>query len=116
MDNDRAFMLLNEFKDNVKTQRKREENMKFGFDLFKINYVPSPDLEYVEKEISSLEDVWNTKENWDNKYKEFCKLKFKDAKIEELDDEADDYTKKLTQYPKEMKKWEIVNFIKNNID
>ncbi len=51
MDNDRAFMLLNEFKENVKTQRKREETMKFGFDLFKINYVPSPDLEYVEKEI-----------------------------------------------------------------
>ncbi len=47
-----------------------------------------------------MEDVWNTKENWDNKYKDFCKLKFKDAKIEELDDEADDYTRKLTQYPK----------------
>jgi dynein heavy chain len=36
--------------------------MKFGFDLFKINYVPSPDLEYVEKEIAYLEDVWNTKD------------------------------------------------------
>jgi dynein heavy chain len=70
--------------------------MKFGFDLFKINYVPSPDLEYVEKEITSLEDVWNTKENWDNKYKDFCKFKFKEAKIDELDDDADDYTRKLT--------------------
>jgi dynein heavy chain len=51
MDNDQAFMRLNEYKENAKTLRKREETMKFGFDLFKINYVPSPDLEYVEKEI-----------------------------------------------------------------
>lgn len=65
MDNERAFMILNEYKENSKGLRKREETMKFGFDLFKISYVPSPDLEYVEKEITALEDVWNTKEEWE---------------------------------------------------
>lgn len=43
--------------------------MKFGFDLFTINYVPSPELEFMEKEIANLEDVWNTKEKWDQQYK-----------------------------------------------
>ena len=42
--------------------------MKFGFDLFKINYGTSPDLEFLEKEISNLEEVWNTKEDWDKYY------------------------------------------------
>jgi dynein heavy chain len=39
--------------------RKREDNMKFGVDLFKINYVPSSDLEFMEKEITNLETVWS---------------------------------------------------------
>jgi len=39
--------------------------MKFGFDLFSINYSPSAELESVEREISNLEDVWRTKDRWD---------------------------------------------------
>lgn len=116
MDNERAFMILNEYKEMGKSLRKREETMKFGFDLFKINYVSSPDLEYVEKEINQLEDVWKTKEEWDQKYKLYCALKFKEAQCEELDDDADEYIRKLNSYPKEMKKWEIVNSIKSSID
>ena len=107
---------MNEYKENAKGLRKREETMKFGFDLFKITYVASTDLESVEKEISSLEDVWGIKNEWDNKYKEFCKIQFKFVNDETLDDEADDFIRKLNSYPKEMKKWEIVNHIKANID
>lgn len=92
-------MILNEYKENSKGLRKREETMKFGFDLFKISYVPSPDLEYVEKEITALEDVWNTKEEWEQKYKEFCKIQFKHVNDETLDDEADEYIRKLNSFP-----------------
>jgi sulfur relay (sulfurtransferase) DsrC/TusE family protein len=33
-----------------------------------------------------------------------------------LDEEAEDFIRKLNGYSKEMKKWEIVNFIRSNID
>lgn len=36
--------------------------MKFGFDLFKISYIPSQDLEFMEKEITQLVNIWKTKE------------------------------------------------------
>lgn len=90
--------------------------MKFGFDLFSINYSASPDLEFMEKEISSLENVWNTKEKWDVKYRQFCTIKFNEVNDEELDEEAEEYIKNLNAYTKEMKKWEIVNYIRANID
>ena len=45
--------------------RDREQEMKFGFDLFNINYVPSPDLKDVEDAIEQLEQVWKDKEKWD---------------------------------------------------
>lgn len=53
--------MLNEYKENVKLLRNKEDKMKFSFDLFKINYAPSPDLETVEKEIDSLEKIWKIK-------------------------------------------------------
>lgn len=65
MSNEKAFGIIAEQKENIRNLRKREEQMKFGFDLFKINYGTSPDLEFLEKELASLEEVWNTKEEWD---------------------------------------------------
>jgi len=44
MTSDKAIGILIEYRDTAKQLRKREENMKFGVDLFKIAYVPSPDL------------------------------------------------------------------------
>lgn len=41
--------------------------MKFGFDLFKFSYIPSPELENVEKDIGVLEEIWGAKDSWDNK-------------------------------------------------
>jgi len=41
--------------------------MKFGFDLFKFSYIPSPELESVEKDIGVLEEIWGSKNSWDNK-------------------------------------------------
>lgn len=49
--NDKAFQLLAQFKEDTKNLRSREEQQKFGVELFKINYIPSADLEYVEREI-----------------------------------------------------------------
>jgi dynein heavy chain len=50
--------------------------MKFGVDLFKIQYVPSPDLEYVEKEIANLEKVWKQKDEWDSRWEGIQKIRF----------------------------------------
>jgi len=48
---EKAFQILLDYKEQVKLLRKREDQMKFGVDLFKISYVPSPDIEFVEKEM-----------------------------------------------------------------
>ena len=117
MTNDKAFSIIQEQKENIKNLRKREEQMKFGFDLFKINYGTSPDLEFLEKEISNLEEVWNTKEEWDRYYEKVQNIAFKTADLDTLDDDADDYMRKINQqWSQVMKKWEIVVFLKNYIE
>ena len=65
--------------------------MKFGFELFSINYAPSAELESVEKEIENLDNVWRTKEDWDKKWEEVRLIKFKDFNLDTLDDAADEF-------------------------
>lgn len=90
--------------------------MKFGFNLFDIHYTTPADLEYMEKEIANLMDVWKIKEDWDNKWELNKTIRFIDFNSEDLDDMADEFLKKVNKYPKEMKKWEIVNFLKGEIE
>ncbi len=65
--------------------------MKFGFELFKIAYDQSEELDYVEKEIENLEKVWRLKDDWDKEWDEVKLVKFKDFEFDRLDDLADDY-------------------------
>jgi len=109
---EKAFSLLNEYKDLTKQLRKKETQMKFGYDLFNITYVSPPEMEQVELEIERLESVWKTKNEWNNQWEDTKLIKFKDFDNEVLDDLAEEYYQKLNSYPKEMKKWEIVNSVK----
>ena len=43
-------------------------------------------------------------------------MQFKDINCDKLEEEADDYLYKLKQLPKEIGKWEVVNYMKNSID
>jgi dynein heavy chain len=75
--------------------------MKFGFDLFKFNYLPSPDLEFMEKEIAQLSYIWHTKEEWDQFIKDIGSTAFRDVNCENLDEIGDDYMRKLKGLPRE---------------
>lgn len=114
--NEKAFAMLNEYKDNVDALREREREMRFGFDLFQIHYAQSSELEYVEKEIANLRDVWNTKQDWDKEWEKNKQIKFREFNNDVLDDLADDYQIKINGYPKEMKKWDVVNSVRNSVE
>ena len=114
--NDKAFSMLIDYRDITKQLRKREDNMKFGVDLFGIKYLQNIDLKFIESEIQNLEDVWTLKENWDKKYEDMIQYKFKGANTEDLEDEADEFIYQINQYTKEIKKWDLVSTFKLSIE
>lgn len=83
--------MLNDYRENEKALRESEREMRFGFDLFNINYAPSSELESVEKEISNLQEVWKTKDDWDKEWEKNKFIKFREFNNEALDDLADEY-------------------------
>lgn len=63
--------------------------MKFGFDLFEINYPTPGDLDAVDKEIRNLQNIWGLREEWDRKYQHTVKdIKFKEVNCDSLENEA----------------------------
>lgn len=111
-----AFSTLDKYRQNVKELRKGEEDKKFGVELFKINYSPNVDLEYVEKEIMNMEEVWTLKNDWDNKWKELSSIRFTLANLDELEDISDDFQRVIKGYPKELAKLDVVQSLKSTID
>ena len=117
VENERAFRDLNNYKEQVKALRKRENDMKFGFTLFNIDPPPNADLDFVENRIDSLEKVWGLKEEWD-KYRdtEIAKIRFQDFNLEELEDLVDEYFQKISQFSREMKAWEVCNYLRADLE
>ncbi len=89
--------------------------MKFAFELFEISYGTNPDLEQIEKDIATLEQVWETKKRWDNKWDEMKKTPFRKINVEDFDEIADEYIRELASRSKEVKKWDISLFLDNKI-
>ena len=61
-DNSRAFEKLQEYKLLTKELREKEEEMKFGLDIFDIDPMPYPELNSVERDIALLTEIWTVKE------------------------------------------------------
>jgi len=88
VDNQKAKEKLHEFRQITKELREKEEDMKFGLEIFDIEPMAYPELSIVEKEISLLTEIWNVKEQWDNEWNRWKLEKFYDLNIDHMDDKA----------------------------
>lgn len=73
-ENQRAFESLETYKANTIDLRTREEELKFGLDIFGIPESTYAEVTFVEKAIVDLNDIWEIKREWDNRYGEIKDL------------------------------------------
>ena len=81
-----ALKMMDEFKDQTDEFRERLDKMKFGMDLFKMNFVPAPELVQVETKIEELRMVWMKKQEWNDKWDELKIIKFPDIVWEQIEE------------------------------
>lgn len=77
MDNVKAKEKLLEFKATTKELREKEEEMKFGLDIFEIEPIVYHELALVEKEMAQLFEIWGVKEEWDGEWDSWKVVSFK---------------------------------------
>jgi dynein heavy chain len=109
--------MLSDFKEQVRSLRNKENSMKFGFNLFGMNPPPNADLDFMEKEIENLEKAWGLKDEWDSEWlNEISKIKFSEFDKDALDDKVEEYNLKINAFSREMKKWDIVGYLRIELE
>lgn len=116
MDNSKAFEKLMEFKASTKELREKEDEMKFGLDIFEIEPINYHELALVEKEMAQLLEIWNVKQEWDSEWDQWKVVFFYELKIEDMDDRAVEFQEKIKTFEKEVRQWGVFDFLKNKID
>ena len=116
MDNSKAFEKLMEFKASTKELREKEDEMKFGLDIFEIEPINYHELALVEKEMAQLLEIWTVKQEWDSEWDQWKVVFFYELKIEDMDDRAVEFQEKIKTFEKEVRQWGVFDFLKNKID
>jgi len=114
--NARAFEKLTEFAMITKELRDKEEENKFGLDIFGIEPQPYSEITKVEKQIALLREIWNIKAEWDDQWNQWKVIQFKDLQMGDMDDRAIEFTEKLRDLDKEIKQWNVYEFLKQKVD
>lgn len=116
VDNTRAKEKVSEYKILTTDLRDREEKMKFGLDIFKIDHPVYPELNFVEKESEMLNKIWMVKEEWDREWESWKSCKFDDLDIQYMDDKAGEFQDKLKNVDREIRSWGVYDTLKNKIE
>jgi dynein heavy chain len=90
--------------------------MKFGLEIFEIEYMAYPEVTIVEKEIKLLEDIWNLKQEWDEQWEMWKDIRMADLDCEEMDDKALDFQTSYKGFDRDVRDWQIYNFIMTELD
>jgi len=90
--------------------------MKFGIDLFGMNFVAPPELQQVEQKIEELRMIWLKKDEWNNCWDQIKITLFKDIHWEEIETLTDQYLAVMNEYKKHIKEWGVTIDLRNEID
>lgn len=93
--------------------------MKFGLDIFGIEPQFYSDLALVEKQTEQLQQIWDTKEEWDVEWESWKDQKFTGLDTQQMEDRAGEILEKLKSFlnqDRDIKSWGIYEFLKNKIE
>ena len=89
--------------------------MQLGLEIFNIEHTKYLDLALVEKENSSLLQIWNIKQEWDKQWDTWKVINFEDLNFKEMEDTSSEIIFKVNQLSKEEKKWKVSEVIYDRI-
>jgi dynein heavy chain len=115
-ENTRAKEKIQEYKLLTNDLRDREDKMKFGLDIFKIDHPVYPELSFVEKESGLLEKIWKVKEDWDKEWDKWKESGFKELNVKSMDDRAGEFQDIIRNVDREIRSWGIYDSLKNKIE
>jgi dynein heavy chain len=113
--NQKALDKLEDFNLFCADLREKEREMLFGLEIFEQEPADYVELTLVEKENKLLADIWHVKEDWDNQWMQWKNITFYQLDVGAMEEEAYDYKRKLTGMNKEVKQWQVFEYLKQKV-
>ncbi|XP_076145705.1 dynein axonemal heavy chain 2 [Alosa pseudoharengus] len=102
----------------LQTLKEEESGICNGLSMFKIEQPHSKDIQTLEKELDSLQQVWEITQQWERHWDEWKVGRFSTLQTDSMDNTAQALYKRLNKLSRELKdkQWEIVETSKNKIN
>ncbi|XP_073510575.1 dynein axonemal heavy chain 2 isoform X2 [Phyllobates terribilis] len=115
---DPALELITTFRDMMDALKEEESSLRSGLGMFKIEHPGSKDIQALEKDLDSLQLVWEATKEWEQNWGEWKSGRFLTLQTEVMENTAQGLYRRLVRLSRELKEknWDVVETAKNRID
>jgi len=114
-ENVRSFDKLADYKNQTIFLRGREEDLKFGLEIFDLEQGSYPEITLVETEIEYLNDMWAIKRDWDNKWDSLKEVQFYQLPVQDIMMDAYEVRKAMKEMPKDVKDFALYEMMTSEL-
>jgi dynein heavy chain len=113
---DEALAMIDVYKKKIAKARERETALGNGLAIFGIPGVEHKDLAALAKDVDLLQQIWTVTIEWTGYWDQWKNGQFNDLDIEEMENVAGNYLKKVGKLGRDIKKWKVWENMKLELD
>ncbi|CAN0120098.1 unnamed protein product [Ectocarpus sp. 6 AP-2014] len=111
-----AFKIIEEYKVKVEAVRATQASMQAGLDVFAMDSPEHKELKEVERDLNLMEQIWTVSKDWEAAWDGWKTGLFTDLDVEEMENAAGTFTKKIGKLGRDMKKWKVWEAMKEKVE
>ncbi|RKO93650.1 dynein heavy chain and region D6 of dynein motor-domain-containing protein [Blyttiomyces helicus] len=113
---EKALKLINEYRNTLRGATEHEQNLRKGLAVFKIEQVPSKDIESISAGLDMLSHIWLLTQEWAGVYEAWRTKPFLSLDAAEVESSIQLFVKRLAKMGKDMKDWDVFLSLKERIN
>eukprot|EP00727_Mastigamoeba_balamuthi_P014495 m51a1_g9670 putative dynein heavy chain axonemal (5182) ;mRNA; r:1243469-1265072 len=113
---DKAFKLIAEFRTHIESITEKDNSLKAGLEIFGMDTPQNKELAAMVKDLDMLEKIWQLTDEWAHTWEEWRTIRFSEITIAKMEEEAQQYQKKMIKLGKDIKGLEVWVTLKERID
>ncbi|CAM9519959.1 unnamed protein product, partial [Discosporangium mesarthrocarpum] len=111
-----AFQIIDEYKKKVEAVRANQAAMQAGLDVFSMDSPEHKELKEVERDLNLMEQIWTVASDWANAWDGWKNGLFKELDVEDMENAAGQFNKKIGKLGRDIKKWRVWESMKEKVE
>lgn len=111
-----AFKIITSYQHKIQKAKEREKSLSTGLAIFGIPSSEHKDLTAVVKDVDFLSQIWTITKEWTEYWDSWKTGQFNDLNVEEMENVAGGYSKRVGKLGRDIKKWKVWEAMKSQLD